>query len=158
MKAVVYEKHGSPDVLEVKEIEKPASQENEILVKVLTAAVTPMDWHFMTGTPFLTRIMAGGLFKPKHKVLGTQASDVVESAGVNVTNFKPGDEVFGRSSKGGAYAEFMCMPASETWNKPSNMSFEDAAAVLFSGMTAVICLCGLGEINSGDKVLVNGAS
>ena len=158
MKAAVYEKYGSPDVLQLREIEEPAPGDNEILLKVRAAAVTPMDWHFLTGTPFLARIMAGGLFKPKNNILGTQAAGVIKSVGGNVTNFKPGDEVFGSSSKGGSYAEYMCIPASETWHKPEDMSFENAAAVLFSGMTAVICLCDLGNIQPGYKVLINGAS
>lgn len=158
MKAVVYENYGSPDVLEVKEIGKPSPKDDEILLEVWTAAVTPMDWHYMTGTPFLARIMAGGLFKPKHKVLGTQVAGVVEAVGKNVTHLKSGDEIFGRSGNGGGYAEYVCVTEADTWSKPADMSFEAAAAVLFSGMTALICLCDLGQIEAGQKVLINGAS
>jgi NADPH:quinone reductase-like Zn-dependent oxidoreductase len=102
MKAIVYENYGSPDVLQLKEIDKPVPGDNEILLEVRTAAITPMDWHFMTDSPFLARIMAGDLFKPKHKVLGTPASGVVENVSGSLTHFQPGDDVFGRSSKGGS--------------------------------------------------------
>jgi len=158
MKAIVYEKYGSPDVLELMEIEKPTVRDNEMLIKVQTAAVTPMDWHFMTGTPFMARIINGGLFKPKHKVLGTQVAGQVESVGGNVKRFQPGDEVFGLSEKCGGFAEYVCVPEKEAYSKPVEMSFEQAAAVHFSGMTALICLCDLGQLQSGQRVLINGAS
>ena len=158
MKAIVYEKYGSPDVLELMEIEKPTVRDNEMLIKVQTAAVTPMDWHFMTGTPFMARIINGGLFKPKHKVLGTQVAGQVESVGGNVKRFQPGDEVFGLSEKCGGFAEYVCVPEKEAYSKPVEMSFEQAAAAHFSGMTALICLCDLGQLQSGQRVLINGAS
>jgi len=158
MKAIVYEKYGSPDVLELKEIEKPTVQNGEILIKVHAASVTPLDWHFMTGSPFLARLMAGGLFKPKHKVLGTQVAGQVEAVGEDVKRFQPGDEVFGMSQNCGGYAEYVCIPEAEVWLKPAGMSFEEAAAVHFSAVTALICLCDLGQIESGQKVLINGAS
>ncbi|MCP4937374.1 MAG: NAD(P)-dependent alcohol dehydrogenase [bacterium] len=157
MKAIVYQSYGSPDVLELKEIEKPTPNDNEMLIKIHAAAVTPLDWHFMTGTPFLARIMAG-LFKPKHKVLGTQVAGQVKAVGKNVKRFQPGDEVFGRSITCGGFAEYVCIPAEEAWLKPADMSFEEATAVLFSGITALICLCDLGQLKSGQKVLINGAS
>ena len=158
MKAVVYENYGPPEGLEVKEIEKPVPIDDEILIKVHAAAVTPLDWHFMTGTPFLARIMAGGLFKPKHKVLGTQVSGKVEAVGENVNRFQPGDAVFGRSKNGGGFAEYVCISEDEAWPIPDGMSFEEAAAVLFSAITALICLADLGQLKPGQKVLINGAS
>ncbi|MFC2053909.1 NAD(P)-dependent alcohol dehydrogenase [Chloroflexota bacterium] len=158
MKAIVYQNYGSPDVLELKEIEKPNVMDDELLIKVHAAAVIPFDWHFMTGTPFLARIMAGGLFKPKHKVLGTQVSGLVEAVGENVKRFQPGDEVFGRSVNCGGFAEYVCISEDDAWSIPAGMSFEEAAAVLFSAISALICLCDLGQIQSGQKVLINGAS
>ena len=92
MKAMVYHNYGSRDVLELKEIEKSTVKDDEVLLKVHATAVTPLDWHFLTGTPFLARLLAGGLLKPKHKVLGTEVAGRVEAAGVNVRQFQPGDE------------------------------------------------------------------
>jgi len=112
MKAMIYENYGSPDVLEIKEIEKPIVKNNEILIKVHAASVTPLDWHFLTGTPYIARLMAG-LFKPKRKVLGTDVSGVVEAVGEDVTKFSPGDEVFGLSFYNGAFAEYLCVPESQ---------------------------------------------
>lgn len=157
MKAIVYEQYGSADVLQLKEIEKPIVSEDDLLIKVHTAAVTPLDWHFMTGTPFLARVMAG-LFKPKHQVLGTQIAGIVEAVGENVERYQPGDAVFGRSVKCGGFAEYVCIPETEAWLKPEGMSFEEATAVLFSGITALICLYDLGQLKPGQKVLINGAS
>ena len=158
MKAIVYQSYGSPDVLKLREIDKPTPKDDEVLVKVHAAAITPMDWHFMTGTPWLARIMAGGLFKPKHTVLGTQVSGQVEAVGNNIKRYQPGDEVIGRSSDCGGYAEYVCITEDETWPNPPDMSFEEAAAILFSAMTALICLCDLGQIQSEQKILINGAS
>jgi NADPH:quinone reductase-like Zn-dependent oxidoreductase len=157
MKAIVYHNYGSPDVLELKEIEKPAAKDDEVLIKVHAAAVTPLDWHFLTGTPYMARLLAG-LLKPKHKVLGTEVAGRVEAVGVNVKGFQPGDEVLGRSAKCGGFAEYVCVPEAEVWLKPASMLFEEAAAVHFSAVTALICLCDLGQIQSGQKVLINGAS
>jgi len=158
MKAMVYENYGSPDVLELREIEKPTPKEDEVFIKVHAAALSPMDWHFMTGTPFMARIIGGGLFKPKNKVLGTQVAGQVESVGENVKRFQPGDEVFGLSENCGGFAEYVCFPEDEAYPKPAEMSFEEAVAVLFSAITALICLCDLGQLQSGQSVLINGAS
>lgn len=158
MKAVVYEKYGSPNVLEIKEIEKPTPREDELLIKVHAAALSPMDWHFMTGTPFMARIISGGLFKPKNKVLGTQVAGQVESVGENVTRFQPGDGVFGLSENCGGFAEYVGFPEEEAYPKPADMSYEEAVAVFFSAITALICLCDLGQLKSGQRVLINGAS
>ena len=158
MKAIVYQKYGPPDVLQLSEVEKPTAGEDEVLLKVHAAAVTPTDWHFMTGEPFLARIVAGGLLSPKNKIPGIEFSGRVESVGVNVTGYKPGDEVFGRSPNSGGYAEYATLPVGEQWLKPASMTFEQAAALQFSAMTALICLVELGGIQSGQEVLINGAS
>ena len=106
MKAMIYHDYGSPDVLELQEIEKPVVKDDEVLVKVHAASVNPHDWHFLTGTPFMVRLMAG-LLKPKNKVLGIDVAGRVEVVGANVKQFRPGDEVFGSSSHGG-FAEYVC--------------------------------------------------
>jgi NADPH:quinone reductase-like Zn-dependent oxidoreductase len=132
MKAFVYEEYGLADVLELKEIEKPAIEDSEVLVRVQAATITPFDWHMMTGTPLLARVIAG-LFKPKNKVLGTDVAGRVEAVGGAVKRFKPGDEVFGGRSSGG-YAEFAAVPEAEFFLKPTELSFEEAAAVPFRRM------------------------
>ncbi len=159
MKAVVYEKYGPPEVLHYREIEKPSPKDDEILIKVEAASVTPLDWHLLTGIPYLARLIAG-LLKPKHKILGTDLSGIIEAVGKNITRFSTGDEVFGLSFYNGAFAEYLCVPASQLQlvKKPSSISFEDAAAVPYSGFTALFCLRDLGGIQAGQKVLINGAS
>jgi NADPH:quinone reductase-like Zn-dependent oxidoreductase len=159
MKAMVYQEYGSIDVLELKEIEKPIPNDDEVLIKVHAASVTPLDWHFLTGTPYIARIMAG-LLKPKHQVLGIDVAGHVEATGVTFKQFQPGDEVFGLSFMSGAFAEYLCVPEAQMAmvNKPSGLSFEEAAAVPFAGFTALTCLRDLGEIQAGQKVLINGAS
>ena len=159
MKAMVYENYGPPDVLELKEIEKPNPNKDEILIKVKAASVTPLDWHFLTGTPFIARLMAG-LSKPKRKVLGTDVSGIVEAVGEDVTQFSPGEEIFGLSFYNGAFAEYLCVPESQLQLvlKPASVSFEDAAATPYSGFTALFCLRDLGMVQPGHKVLINGAS
>ena len=145
MKAIVYEKYGPPEVLNFEEIAKPTVKDDEILIKVHAASVTPLDWHLMTGTPYIARLIAG-LLKPKRKVLGTDVAGVVEAVGVNVKQFQPGDEVFGLSFYNGAFAEYLCVPESQLQLvlKPSNVSFEDAAATPYAGYTALFCLRDLG--------------
>ncbi len=155
MKAMVYYNYGSPDVLKLKEIEKPIANDDEVLVKVHAAAVTPLDWHFLTGTPFVARIMAG-LFKPKNNILGIDTAGRIEAVGKNIKQFQPGDEVFGKSN--GGYAEYACATTAELFLKPTGMSFEKAAAIPLSAFTALTCLCDLGQMKSGQKVLINGAS
>jgi NADPH:quinone reductase-like Zn-dependent oxidoreductase len=156
MKAIVYEEYGTADVLELKEIEKPTPNDDEVLIKVRAATITPFDWHLLTGTPFLARIMAG-LFKPKNKVLGTDVAGRVKAIGAGVKRFQPGDEVFGGRSSGG-YAEFATVPEAELYLKPAELSFEEAAAIPFSAFAALIGLCELGQLKSGQQVLINGAS
>jgi len=159
MKAIVYEKYGSPDVLELRDIEKPTPQEDEVLVKVHAASVNAMDYRFLTGTPYLARIMAG-LFKPKHRILGLDVAGRVEAVGANFKRFQPGDEVFALSMNLGTFAEYLCVSEAQMLMelKPASMTFEGAASVPFSALSAQTCLRDLGQIQSGQKVLIIGAS
>ena len=155
MKAIVYTKYGSPDVLQFKEVEKPAPTDGQILVKIYAASANPLDWHLMRASPFLARL-AGGLRKPKDPRLGADFAGRVEAVGANVTQFQPGDEVFGAST--GAFAEYICVAESEVALKPANLSFEQAAAVPVAATTALQGLRDTGQIHTGQRVLVNGAS
>ena len=156
MRAMVYHNYGSPDVLELQEIEKPIIKDNEVLVKVHAASVNWLDWHFLTGTPFLARLMAG-LLKPKNKVLGIDVAGRVEAVGANVTQFQPGDEVFGSSSDG-CFAEYVCVSEEGVVTKPANLTFEEVAAVPGAACPALQALRDHGQIQPGQKVLINGAS
>jgi NADPH:quinone reductase-like Zn-dependent oxidoreductase len=155
MKAIVYTKYGSPDVLQFKEVEKPAPTDGQILVKIYAASANPLDWHLMRASPFLARL-AGGLRKPKDPRLGADFAGRVEAVGANVAQFQPGDEVFGAST--GAFAEYICVAESEVALKPANLSFEQAAAVPVAATTALQGLRDMGQIHTGQRVLVNGAS
>ena len=155
MKAIVYHNYGSPDVLQREEIEKPTAGDNEVLIKVRAASVNPYDWHFMRGTPYFLRIMAG-LRKPKNKRLGVDVAGQVEAVGRNVTQFKPGDVLFG--SCRGAFAEYACASESKLSMKPSNVTFEQAASVPIAALTALQGLCDKGQLQPGQKVLINGAA
>ncbi|MBU2491415.1 MAG: NAD(P)-dependent alcohol dehydrogenase [Bacteroidetes bacterium] len=159
MKAIEYKKYGSPEVLELNEIEKPSPKDNEVLVKVLAASVNAADWHLMRGEPFMARL-AFGLFKPKIQILGADVSGKVEAVGKNVKDLKPGDEVFGDVSESGwgGFAEYVCADENAFILKPVNMSFEESAAVPLASVTALQALRDKGEIKQGKKVLINGAS
>jgi len=156
MKAVVYERFGSPDVLQLREVETPALTDDGVLVRVRASSVNPYDWHFMTGTPLLVRLGAG-LRKPKNGRLGVDFAGTVEAVGQDVAQVKPGDEVFGTSN--GAFAEYVCVPeARNVVPKPANVTFEQAAAVPVAGVTALQALRDKGRLQAGQKVLINGAS
>jgi len=155
MKAVVYYNYGSPDVLKYEEIEKPTAGDNEVLIKVRAASVNPLDWHFMRGTPYFLRIMAG-LRKPKVRRLGVDVAGQVEAVGRNVTQFTPGDEVFG--SCRGAFAEYVCTSESALDMKPDNATFDQAASVPVAAFTALQGLRDKGHLQPGQKVLINGAA
>jgi len=152
MKAVVYRGYGSPDVLGCEEVEKPAPEDGEVLIKVHAASINPLDRHIMRAPPFLR--IAFGLRKPKIRP-GRDVAGQVEAVGRNVTQFKPGDEVFGLCS--GALAEYVCTRESAVVTKPNNVTFEQAASVGVAGLTALQGLRDKGKIRAGQKVLINGA-
>jgi NADPH:quinone reductase-like Zn-dependent oxidoreductase len=159
MKAMVYHTYGSPDVLQLEEVQKPVPQDDEVLIKVLAASATEGDWHLLRAKPFLVRFMYG-LLKPKHPILGAAVAGQVEAVGCNVTQFQPGDEVFGDISACGfgAFAEYVSVPENALVLKPGRLTFEEAAAVPVSATTALQGLRDQGHIQSGQKVLINGAS
>jgi len=159
MKAMVWTKYGSPDFLELYEVAKPVPRDNEVLINVHAASVNSWDLELLLGVPFVNRLMAG-LLKPKRiKILGCDIAGRVEAVGINVKQFKPGDEVFGDLSRcgWGGFAEYVCARDDALAIKPANMTFEQAAAIPQAGLLA---LQGLrkGKIQSGQKVLINGAS
>ncbi len=156
MKVIIFPKYGSPDVLQLTEVEKPTPNENQVLIRVLAASANPLDWHRMRGEPFLAR-MGEGVLKPKNQKLGADIAGRVEAVGKNVTEFKPGDEVFGSVGAGG-FAEYVCARERYFVLKPDNLSFEAAAAVPVVGFTALQGLRDTGQIQAGQKVLINGAS
>ncbi len=157
MKAMVYRNYGSPDVLELQDIDKPTVTDGELLVRVHAASVNPDDWHFLRGTPFVVRMMAG-LVRPKRKILGVDVAGRVEAVGGNVTRFQPGDEIFGSSANSGAFAEYLCVPEDGVVLKPAHLTYEEAAAVPVAALTALQGLRDRGQIQPGHKVLINGAS
>jgi NADPH:quinone reductase-like Zn-dependent oxidoreductase len=156
MKAILFTKYGSPDVLQLSEVEKPAPKDNQVLVKVYAASANPLDWHRMRGEPFLTRL-GEGLRQPKNMKLGADIAGRVEAVGSSVTEFQPGDEVFGSVGAGG-FSEYVCAREKYFALKPENLSFEQAAAAPVVGFTALQGLRDTGQIQAGQKVLVNGAA
>jgi NADPH:quinone reductase-like Zn-dependent oxidoreductase len=159
MKAIVYETYGSPDVLQFKEVAKPAPQDNEVLIKVHAASVNAADLHFLRATPFLMRLWSG-LLKPKHPILGAAVAGQVEAVGRNVKRFQPGDEVFGDLSEcgRGGFAEYVCVSEDALAPKPANVTFEQAAAVPLAAVTALQGLRTKGHLQAGQQVLIYGAS
>jgi NADPH:quinone reductase-like Zn-dependent oxidoreductase len=156
MKAMVYDRYGPPDVIELREIDEPAPADDGVLVRVRAASVNPFDWHMLTGVPYLVRMQAG-LRRPKSGALGADFAGTVETVGKDVTRFRPGDEVFGTRS--GAFAEYVSVGEGRAVApKPANVSFEHAASVGIAGVTALQGLRDKGQIRAGQKVLVNGAS
>jgi NADPH:quinone reductase-like Zn-dependent oxidoreductase len=155
MKAILYRRYGSPDVLQVEETAKPNPGDTEVLIKVRAASVNPYDWHFMRGTPYPLRLMAG-LGKPKDQRLGADVAGEVETVGARVTRFKPGDAVFGMCR--GAFAEYACASESAVTLKPDRITFDQAACVPIAALTALQSLRDKGRIQPGHQVLVNGAA
>jgi NADPH:quinone reductase-like Zn-dependent oxidoreductase len=156
MQAIVFTRYGSPDVLQLVEREKPTPTGSQVLIKVYAAATNPLDWHSMRGAPYLVRL-GGGLRKPKDTRIGADVAGVVEAVGPDVTQFSPGDEVYGTIGAG-AFAEYACASEKNFGLKPANLSFEQAAAVPIAGYTALQGLRDAGELKAGEKVLINGAS
>ncbi len=160
MKAIVYTQYGSPDVLQLKEVEKPTPKENEVLIKVQAVALNAADWHKLTADIFLIRLMGMGLTKPKNPFLGADIAGRVEAIGSNVKQFQPGDEVFGDIAGWGfnGLAEYVAVAENAVALKPGNLSFEEAAAVPMAAVTALQGLRDKGHLQAGQKVLINGAS
>jgi NADPH:quinone reductase-like Zn-dependent oxidoreductase len=156
MKAIVCPKYGSPDVLRLKEVEKPVPQDDQLLVKVHAASVNALDWHLMRGSPFLARVGGNGLRKPKDPRLGVDLAGRVEAVGSKITRFHVGDEVFGRGN--GTFAEYACTRETAVVLKPSNITFEAAAAVPIAALTALEALRDRGQIAPGQQVLIHGSS
>ena len=157
MKAFIYTDYGSPDVLQLKDIKRPVPNDDQILIKVRAASINPLDWHFMEGTPYIMRALGVGLRKPKVPRLGVDMAGEVEAVGKNVTQYKPGDKVFG--GKTGAFAEYICArPDRAIALKPSNLTFGQAASIPIAGVTALQGLRDKGKVQPGQQVLINGAS
>ncbi|NIM51896.1 MAG: zinc-binding dehydrogenase [Gemmatimonadales bacterium] len=158
MKAVVMERYGTPDVLELRDVAKPTPKADEVLVRVHAASVNDWDWGLLQGTPFVNR-MFSGLFRPKVRIIGCDIAGRVEAVGGDVKGFEPGDEVYGDlcMSGFGAFAEYACAPETGLAHKPARMTFEQAAAIPQAGMLAVQGLIDVGRIQSGQKLLLNGA-
>lgn len=156
MKAIIYTQYGGPEVLQLKEVDKPAPKDNEVLIKVYAASLNDWDWGLLHGD--LINRMMFGLFKPKKKILGSDIAGRVEAIGKNVTLFKPGDEVYGDlSGQWGGFAEYVCAIEKALGPKPPAMSFEAAAAIPQAAMLAVQGLIDKGKIQAGQKLLINGA-
>lgn len=156
MKAILYTKYGPPDLLELKEVEKPVPSDNQVLVKVHAASANALDWRPFEMPSLLIRLLDGGLLEPKDTSMGVDVAGRVEAVGRNVKQFQPGDAVFGVAK--GAFAEYACADEHKLALKPDNLSFEAAAAVPVAAFTALQALRDKGRIQPGQKVLINGAS
>lgn len=164
MRAIVQERYGELERIEVREVERPEPAPDEVLVRVRAASLHPDVWHVLTGLPSVLRLMGSGLTRPKNPIPGTDLAGIVESVGASVTRFRPGDEVFGETLRsiqwknGGAFAEYAVAPEFGLAHKPANVSFEEAAVVPTAGLIALPALRLDGRVAPGHKVLVNGAA
>ncbi len=161
MIAIICPKYGSPDVLQLREVVKPVPQEDEVLIQIQAASLNSRDLRMLRANPFFMRLKPGGLFRPKNKILGADVAGRVEAIGCNIRQFKPGDEVFGYlpSATGrGTLADYVCAKECLITLKPANLTFEQAAAVPVAAMTALQGLRDKGNLQPGQKVLINGAS
>jgi NADPH:quinone reductase-like Zn-dependent oxidoreductase len=155
MKAIVYDRYGSPDVLQYQEIEKPIPADGQVLIQVHASSVNPYDWHFIRGTPSFIRLFTG-IRAPKSRRLGADVAGIVEAVGRSVTGFKPGDAIFGTAT--GSFAEYACALESSVALKPENLTWEQAASVPLAGVTALQALRDKGELRESRRVLINGAA
>src|SRR5829696_5399293 len=155
MKAIVRDTYGSPDVLELRDIDRPEIEDEEVLVRVHAAGVDRGVWHVMTGLPYPIRLAGYGLRAPKNPVIGSDVAGVVEALGKNVSRFQPGDAVFGIGN--GSYAEYVCAREDKLAPKPTNLTFEQAAVVAIMGSTALQALRDHGRVEPGQEVLIIGA-
>ncbi|MEE8588990.1 MAG: NAD(P)-dependent alcohol dehydrogenase [Sulfurimonadaceae bacterium] len=160
MKAMVYTRYGPPDVLQLKEVEKPTPKDDEVLVKVQAVSINDWDWQLLQGIPFVNRMMAGLLKPTRIQILGCDIAGRVEAVGKNVKQYRAGDKVFGDLSRCGfgGFAEYVCAREDALTLKPETMTFEDAAAIPQAGLLALQGLSDKGELQPGQKVLINGAS
>jgi NADPH:quinone reductase-like Zn-dependent oxidoreductase len=155
MKAIVQTRYGSPDVLQLKDADKPVVKDDEVLIRVCAAAVNIGDWHLLRGVPYVVRLVAG-LRRPRREIPGLDVAGQVEAVGANAKQFRPGDEVFGWCR--GAFAEYACAAASSLLSKPSNLTLEQSVAVGDSAFTALAAVRDQGRVQPGQRVLINGAS
>ncbi len=161
MKAIICTKYGSPDVLQLREVPKPAALDEEVLIKIHAASINSRDWRLMRANPFFIRLVPGGFLQPKNKILGVDVAGHVEAIGRDVKQYKPGDAVFGYlpgSTGRGTFAEYVCAEEPFIALKPANLTFEQAAAVPEAAMTVLQGLRNKGNLQPGQKVLINGAS
>ncbi|PSR18926.1 alcohol dehydrogenase [filamentous cyanobacterium CCP3] len=160
MQAIVQTEYGSPDVLHLEQVDRPVVSDHGVLIRVQASSVNAGDWHLMRGTPFFIRLIFGGLRQPKIKTLGSDVAGRVVAVGKEVTQFQPGDEVFGNLSEDGfgAFAEYVCAAETTLVHKPANISLAAAAAVPGAGLAALQALRDVGQVQPGQKVLINGAS
>src|SRR5262245_47768656 len=156
MRAIVQDRYGSAEVLQLRDIGRPVPADDEVLIRVRAAGVDPGVWHLMTGRPYLVRAMGYGIRTPKHRVRGSDAAGIVEAVGKNVTQFRSGEEVYGTTD--GSFAEYACSKVERLAPKPARLSFDQAAAVPVSGVTALIGLRDAAKVRPGQRVLIIGAS
>ena len=155
MKAIVYRRYGSPDILALTDVPKPVVKDSDVLVRVRAASVNPLDWHLLRGLPYIAR-QSGGWRKPKRNIPGVDVAGVVEAVGRDVTGLQPGDEVFGEKTR--ACAEYVCGTEKLFVPRPPNLTMEQAAAIPVGGVTALQALRDKGRVQPGQNVLINGAS
>jgi NADPH:quinone reductase-like Zn-dependent oxidoreductase len=157
MKAITKTTYGGPEILKLEEVEKPSVKEDHLLIKVLANSANPADWHILRGKPFFARF-SFGLFSPKDKILGADFAGIVEKVGSNVSQFQVGDRVFGESLQGGAFAQYICAPATVCAKMPEEVDFAIMASVPIAGLTALQALTTYGQLRNGESVLINGSS
>ncbi|MGB5370996.1 MAG: NAD(P)-dependent alcohol dehydrogenase, partial [Flavobacteriaceae bacterium] len=157
MKAITKHKYGGPEILGLEEVEKPIVKENHLLINVKANSANPADWHILRGKPFFARFTFG-LFKPKDQILGADFAGIVEEVGQGVTRFKVGDRVFGEKLKGGAFAEYTCVPENACGLMPDEADYSEMACVPIAGLTALQALITHGKLKEGESVLINGSS